>query len=258
MHRSAALALLAAACAAPGTGVGYSDTPRLPDGYRVHDPERPAPPVVDALEDLSDLGRPAPPGAIVLFDGTSLDAWSAENGDPARWLLAAPDMEVNGTGSIRTREGFGDCELHLEWCTPAVVKGESQARGNSGVFLMGRYEVQVLDSHDNPTYADGQAAALYGQLPPSRNACRPPGSWQSYDITFHAPRWQGERLVRPARITVRHNGVVVHNDAEFLGATAHRAVAAYEQHDPQAPLVLQDHGDPVRYRNVWIRRLLPD
>jgi hypothetical protein len=258
-----ALAVLVAvtACAAPppaGTGVGYTDTPRLPDGWRVHDPERPAPPAVDTTRDTSDLMRAPPPGAQVLFDGSGLQAWAGEDGGPARWALVDDAMEANGTGSLHTRDGFGDCELHLEWRTPPVVMGESQARGNSGVFLMGRYEVQVLDSFGNVTYADGQAASLYGQRPPRVNASRPPGAWQSYDIVFHAPRREGEQLMAPARVTVRHNGVLVHDDVEFLGATAHRALPEYAPHPDEAPLMLQDHGDPVRYRNIWVRRLAAD
>ncbi len=264
MHRlpAAALALLtAAACAAPrpaGTGVGYTDTPRLPDGFRVHDPERPAPPVVDTSGDLSDLLVPAPADAMVLLDGRGLDAWVGEDGGPARWNLVDGGLQVNGTGALLTREAFGDCQLHVEWMTPPIVKGESQARGNSGVFLMGRYEVQVLDSFDNVTYADGQAAALYGQRPPRVNASREPGCWQSYDIVFRAPRWQDERLLQPALITLRHNGVTVHEDAEFLGATVHRELPTYQRHAAEEPLRLQDHGDPVLYRNVWIRRLPAD
>jgi hypothetical protein len=259
MRRLLALVLLAS-CATPSppaAPVGYTDTPLLPDGWHVHDSRREPPGWVDTSRDTSDLSRQPPEDAIVLFDGHGLEAWCAEDGGPARWSQVGGAMEVNGTGGLRTREAFGDCELHLEWRTPDLVKGESQSRGNSGVFFMGRYEVQVLDSYKNRTYADGQAAALYGQRPPRVNASRPPGQWQSYDIVFHAPRFQGERLVSPARVTVRHNGVVVQADATFLGATAHRALPAYAAHEPEAPLQLQDHGDPVRFRNLWIRRLDP-
>jgi hypothetical protein len=256
--------LLLAACAAPppapsasGAPIGYTDTPLLPDGWHVHDPDRPPPGWVDSSHGAGDLLRPPPEDAIVLFDGKDLGAWAGEDGGDARWALVDGAMEVNGTGAVHTRRAFGDCELHLEWRTPEVVKGDSQARGNSGVFLMGRYEVQVLDSFGNRTYADGQAAALYGQHPPRVNASRPPGSWQSYDILFHAPRFAGERLVAPARVTVRHNGLVVQSDVALIGATVHRALASYTPHEPEAPLMLQDHGDPVRYRNIWIRRLDP-
>jgi len=162
---------------------------------------------------------------------------------------------VPGAGGIRTRAAFGDVQLHVEWMAPAPPRGAGQDRGNSGVFLMERYEVQVLDSWNNETYADGQAAALYGQYPPLVNASRPPSEWQSYDIVFRAPRFEGERLLEPARVTVFHDGVVVHHAREFLGATRHREVATYEPHAAELPLALQDHGDPVRFRNIWIRRL---
>ncbi len=236
--------------------VGYDDTPRLPDGWRVHDVARPVPPPASA-RNTRDLLRPPPPGAVVLYDGTGLDAWLAEDGGPARWMpVGDGSLQVNGSGSIRTRQTFGDCELHLEWMTPPVAQGESQARGNSGVFLMGRYEVQILDSWRNTTYADGQAAALYGQRPPDVNASREPGCWQSYDIRFRAPRFAADgALLEPARATVRHNGVLVHDDVAFVGGTRHREVASYAAHEAQAPLMLQDHGDPLRFRNVWIRPL---
>jgi hypothetical protein len=164
-------------------------------------------------------------------------------------------MEVNGTGSIRTQQEFGSVQLHLEWAAPGRVESSSQGRGNSGVFLMGRYEVQILDSYENRTYADGSAAALYAQYPPDVNACRAPGEWQSYDIFFQAPKFEGDALVSPARVTVVHNGVLVHHARELLGATTHRNVAAYTAHAPTGPIELQDHGNPVRFRNVWARRL---
>ncbi|MCC6407380.1 MAG: DUF1080 domain-containing protein [Planctomycetes bacterium] len=230
--------------------VGYKDTPYLPDGkWRVHDSDRPAPSVV-----TPGVGTAPPSDAIVLFDGKSLAAWKAGDKDAA-WTLVDGAMEVNGTGSIETRESFGDLQLHLEWASPAKVESESQGRGNSGVFLMGRYEIQVLDSFENRTYSDGQAAALYGQKPPMVNACRKPGEWQSYDIFFKAPRFEGEKLVSPGVVTVVHNGVVVQNAEPFLGATQHRAVATYAPHAATGPIGLQDHGNPVRYRNVWVRKL---
>jgi len=229
---------------------GYRDTPLLPGSpWHVHDSERPRPPVVTPGE----AGAP-PSDAIVLFDGRDLAHW--RNGDkPAGWKLVEGAMEVDGSGSIESVERFGDVQLHVEWMAPAAVAGSSQGRGNSGVFFMGRYEVQVLDSHDNPSYADGQAAALYGQTPPLVNACRKPGAWQSYDIVFRAPRWNGETLSAPARVTVFHNGVLVHDAQPLLGATAHRAVAQYKPHAAELPIGLQDHGNPVRYRNIWARRL---
>lgn len=231
--------------------IGYDDTPQLPGSpWRVHDKDRPRPPVVTPGEES------APPSdAVVLFDGTSLDAWSAEDGGKAGWGLVEGAMEINGAGSLRSRAEFGDLQLHLEWRTPPVAESSSQGRGNSGVFLMGRYEVQVLDSLDNVTYADGQAAALYGQRPPEVNACRPAGDWQSYDIFFRAPRFEGDELREPALVTVLHNGVLVHHAQPFLGATTHRALPSYAPHGPRGPIVLQDHGNPVRFRNVWVREL---
>ncbi|MDP6539518.1 MAG: DUF1080 domain-containing protein [Planctomycetota bacterium] len=232
--------------------VGYSDTPHLPGGeWRVHDIARPVPPVVTPGATPSA----APSDAVVLFDGSGLEQWSAGNGSAARWKLDDGAMEVNGSGSIQTREAFGDCQVHLEWATPAEVKGDSQGRGNSGLFLMGRYEIQVLDSFENRTYADGQAAALYGQRPPLVNACRPPGVWQTYDVVFRAPRFADGELVSPARATVFHNGVLVQDAEPLIGATTHRAVAKYAPHADEGPISLQDHGNPVRYRNIWVRRL---
>ena len=233
-------------------GVGYDDTPQLPDSeWRVHDKARPVPEVVDPgpLQPC-----PPPPDAVVLFDGSGLGAWKGREGD-ACWTLAGEFMEVDGSGDIETREHFGDLQLHLEWASPEEVQGESQGRGNSGVFLMGRYEIQILDSYENRSYADGQAAALYGQRPPDVNACRAPGEWQSFDVLFRAPRFAGEELVSPGVVTVLHNGLVVHHAVPFLGATAHRALASYAAHAAEGPIKLQDHGNPVRFRNVWVRRL---
>ena len=240
----------------PGTlqdpAPGYRDTPRLPDGWRVHDADRPRPPVVDPGPAPAPVAAPA--DAIVLFDGSSLAAWRGRDGD-AKWTLADGAMVVNGTGDLTTREQFGDCQLHVEWAAPAPAKGDSQHRGNSGVFLFGRYEVQILDSFANPTYADGQAGALYGQKPPLVDASRRPGEWQTFDICFRAPRFADGELTAPARVTVVHNGVVVQLDEELLGQTAHRAVARYEPHGERGPIKLQDHGDPVRFRNIWVRPL---
>lgn len=228
---------------------GYDDTPFLPgDQWRVHDSSRPQPRVVDAPADA------APSDAIVLFDGSDLSAWTGQGGE-ARWKVEQGYMEVNGTGKIVTRQSFGDCQLHLEFATPAEVQGESQGRGNSGVFFFDRYEVQVLDSYRNPTYPDGQASALYGQFPPMVNASRPPGTWQTYDIVFQAPRFEGEELLSPAVVTVFHNGVLVHHAREMVGATSHRNVGRYSPHGPTGPIGLQDHGNPVRFRNVWVRPL---
>ena len=230
--------------------IGYTDTPLLPGTkWHVHDPDRPPPPVIKPGTNGS-----APSDAIVLFDGKDLSAWKNGEGD-AKWKVENGYAEANNTGTIETRKQFGDCQIHLEWAEPAKVESNSQGRGNSGVFLMGRYEVQVLDSFDNRTYADGQAAAMYGQRPPLVNACRAPGEWQSYDIVFHPPHFDGDKLTTPARVTVFQNGVLVQDAQDFLGATVHRAVATYSPHPATGPIALQDHGNPVRYRNVWVRLL---
>jgi len=222
-----------------------------------HSMDRPQPPVVDPGPFKGSA--PPPADAIVLFDGKSLDAWrSADSANrPARWKVADGHMEVvAGTGSIATKQAFGDVQLHIEWRAPTPPKGESQERGNSGVFLMGMYEIQVLDSYQNRTYADGSAAAVYGQFPPLVNASRPPGEWQTYDIVFHRPRFNSAGLVaKPARFTVFHNGVLVQDDVELSGPTANKARPPYHKHPDALPLSLQDHGDPVRFRNIWIRKL---
>jgi len=202
---------------------------------------------------------PPPSDAIVLFDGTSLANWRSADSThgPAKWKVADGYMEVvAGTGSIETARGFGDAQLHIEWRAPTPAKGEGQERGNSGVFLMGRYEVQVLDSYQNVTYPDGQASAIYGQYPPLVNASRPPGEWQTYDIVFHAPRFGADgALVSPARMTVLHNNVLVHDNVILTGPTGHHVRPPYAVHPDELPISLQDHGNPVRYRNIWIRPL---
>jgi hypothetical protein len=228
---------------------------QAPATWPVHSMERPRPPVVAP----PPAGPPvAPPAdAIVLFDGTSLARWTRRDGGDARWAVRNGSVEVvRGTGDLVTRDEFGDVQLHLEWATPSPAVGQGQGRGNSGVFLMGHYEIQVLDSYGSDTYADGQAAALYGQRPPLVNASRPPGEWQTYDIVFRRPRFRGNgSLEAPARATVFHNGVLVHDGAAFTGRTVHARPASYQAHGDRLPLALQDHGDPVRYRNIWVRRL---
>ncbi len=238
---------------AVGMQLGYEDTPFLPGlKWRVHDSRRPHPPVVTPG---TSFGAP-PSDAVVLFDGTDLSRWRSARGGPARWRVVNGYMEVVPlTGDIVTVEEFGDCQLHIEWCIPEGVRGGGQGRGNSGIFLMGRYEVQVLDSHNNPTYADGMAAAIYGQFPPLVNASRPPGEWQVYDIIWIAPRFEGDKLVRPGYLTLIHNGVVVHYHTPVLGTTGHRRLPTYRPHPPVGPLRLQDHGFPIRYRNIWYRPL---
>jgi hypothetical protein len=234
---------------------GFTDTPMLPGlPYRVHDPARPLPPVV-----APGAAPGAPPSdAIALFNGRDLSQWAhSDDNDqplPVTWTVRDGSFET-GKGSIDTRAAFGDVQLHLEWAAPAVVAGNSQGRGNSGVFLMGLYEIQVLDSFNNRTYADGQAGAMYGQWPPLVNAARKPGDWQTYDIVFEAPRFENGKLVKPAFQTVFWNGVLIHNRKEAIGATVYRQVAKYEPHAPERPLMIQDHANPVRFRNIWIRRL---
>jgi hypothetical protein len=196
---------------------------------------------------------PPPGDAIVLFDGKDLSRWKAENGGAPAWIVANGCAEVNGTGSLVTREEYGDCQLHVEWATPEKVEGEGQGRGNSGVYLMGRYEIQVLDSYHNPTYADGQAGAFYGHRPPLVNVSRKPGEWQSYDIIFHAPRKDASGAIVNGSFTVLQNGVLVQDHVPVPGDAT--TAAMFKGVVPKAPLVLQDHGNPVRYRNIWIRPL---
>ncbi|MDD5706369.1 MAG: DUF1080 domain-containing protein [Kiritimatiellae bacterium] len=239
--------------------IGYTDTPFIQGStYRVHDAARPQPRVVTPGT-FSTQTRPGlpPSDAVVLFDGASLDGWlSCKDGGPAGWKVGGGCMQVvPGTGSIRTRAEFGSCQLHVEFAEPKVVKGESQGRGNSGVFLMRRYEVQVLDCYQNPTYSDGTTGAIYGQFPPLVNACRQPGEWSCYDIVWEAPVFDGDRLAKPAFLTVMLNGLILHNRQELLGPTQHRALAKYEPHPARDALELQDHGDLVRFRNIWYRPL---
>jgi 3-keto-disaccharide hydrolase len=226
--------------------------------WKIHDPNRPLPPVIEpGTSSAQDSpGRP-PSDAAVLFDGKDLSKWAHKDGSAAKWKVENGYAEVVAkSGYIYTREAFGDCQLHVEFTEPLPAKGESQDRGNSGVFLQGLYETQVLDSYQSKTYADGQAGAIYGQYPPLVNASRPPGQWQVYDIVFHGPRFDKDgKLLRPARETVFHNGVLVQDNVELTGPTAHGKRPPYEPQPEKLPLALQDHGHPVRYRNIWIREL---
>lgn len=236
---------------------GYDDTPMQPNGrWHVHDGRRPVPRVVSPGTSSSPtVPGKAPSDAIVLLGpGTDLTHWQDAEGKPAVWPMKGGVLE-SGKGALRTKEEFSDFQLHVEFATPKEVKGNSQGRGNSGVFLLGRFEVQVLDSYQNLTYPDGQASALYGQYPPLVNASLKPGEWQAYDIIFTAPRFNEGKLDRPAVVTVLHNGVVVHNGTAFLGPTSHKKILPYQGDQAKGPIQLQDHGDAVHYRNIWLRPL---
>jgi hypothetical protein len=235
---------------------GYTDTPVLPHvDYRVHDAERPHPDPVDPGPAALPMGPPDDATVLLGAEDPSLDGWRDPDDGPAGWIEHDDSVEVEpGSGDIHTADPIGNCQLHVEWRTPDNA-ASGQGAGNSGVFLMDRYEIQVLNNYENPTYADGFAGAVYGQHPPAVNASRPPLEWQSYDILWHGPRFvDGEQVERP-RVTVFHNGVLVQDDTELLGPTAHQELPTVEPHPPEAPLRLQDHGDRVRFRNVWYRPL---
>ncbi len=241
---------------------GYTDTPFLPGGkWRVHDDTRPRPVVVPPGKTAAE----APSDAIVLFDGSNLDEWVMEkDNSPADWIVKDGYAEVPPKGSgvggyIKTKREFRDVQLHVEFATPEKVEGNSQGRGNSGVFFLGSFELQILDSYENESYADGQASALYGYKPPLVNASRKPGEWQTYDIIFEAPKWDAEgNLLKKAYITVLHNGVVTHHRQPYLGATGHKSVANYNTVIESGPIKLQDHSNPTRFRNIWVRELKLD
>lgn len=222
--------------------------------WKAHDMTRPTPPKV---ESRMELPVPAPSDAIVLFDGTDLSKWRAADGSPAKWVIKEGSLRaVPGGGPVFTRDGFGDIQLHIEWAAPTPGRGKGQGRGNSGVFLMSKYEVQVLDSHENVTYADGQASAVYGQYPPLVNASRPAGEWQAYDIVFRRPRFRPDgSVLQPARMTVFHNGLLTQDNSEVWGPTSWLQHLPYKSHPDRLPLYLQDHGNPVLYRNIWLREL---
>lgn len=231
------------------------------DGIKVHetDPAKQPPPPVVTPKPYDAAAAKAPQGAIVLFDGTeaTFANWTATNGQPAKWKLNDGAMEsVRGAGYIQSKQEFGSCRLHIEFATPTEVKGSGQGRGNSGVFLMGQYEVQVLDSYQNDTYPDGQCGALYGRAKPLVNACRPPGEWQSYDITFHRPIFDEKgAVVRKAKFHVVHNGEVIHDNVELSGGTGWNgphSISEYRKHKDTGPIQMQDHGNPVRFRNIWV------
>jgi hypothetical protein len=251
--RISALLLIAASPA-------FAQAPPDPEGIPQHDLNRPQPRVVTPVAGVpAATSGLAPSDAIVLFDGKDLSAWkSQKDGSPAAWKVENGYFEVvKGKGAIETRQSFADVQLHIEWMTPTPPTGESQARGNSGVFFAGsRYEVQVLDSYENKTYPDGQAGSLYGQFPPLVNASRPPGEWQAYDIVYEAPRFDAAGAVtKRARLTVFHNGMLVQHARELIGPTTNKVRTPYSAHPEALPMSLQDHGNPIRFRNVWVREL---
>ena len=256
------LILSAAGLSAAAVFAGlYGDTPDAKHAWAVHDRNRPNPVKITA-----NPGMP-PSDAIVLFDGTekTFANWCDKKGEPTKWKLVDGTLEsVKGAGYISTKQAFGDCQLHLEWASPTKVEGFGQGRGNSGVFLMGMYEIQVLDSFEtdpskdpnpNPNYADGQASAVYAENPPLVNASRGPGEWQTYDIVFHQPIWNGDKMVWPGSVTVFHNGVLTQDHWEMEGLTTHCRRRPLAPHATKLPLQLQDHGNPVHLRNIWIREI---
>jgi len=226
---------------------------QAPSGWLIHDLKRPRPPIVKPFKPNNST----PADARVLFDGSDLSQWRAADGQQPRWVVQDDYMQsVPDSGYLFTADSFGDVQLHLEWAAPKNPDGAGQERGNSGVFLMGKYELQVLDSYESDTYPDGQAAAIYGQYPPLVNVCLPPGEWQTYDIVFRRPHFDESGKVRsPARMTVLHNGVLVHDNRELWGPTSWLQYHPYTPHADRLPLALQDHGNPVRYRNIWVREL---
>jgi hypothetical protein len=243
---------------APNTG--YTDTPVIPgQKWKVHDSTRPTPPMVTPGAKPGD----PPSDAVVLFDGKDLNAWQtpgrgADRGKmlPPRWTIKDGYMfAATRSGDLVSKEKFGDCQIHIEWAAPAEIEGASQWRANSGVLIQSRYEIQVLDSWNNPTYPDGQAGSIYGQWPPMVNASRKPGEWQYYDIAFEAPKWEGDKMVKAPYVTVFHNGVLMHHRQEIIGPMAHREVRKFEPHGPEEPFALQDHDTRTRFRNIWIRRI---
>lgn len=243
------------------TSNGYDNTPFLPDGkWRVHDVARPLPVVVTPGTESSQERPGKPPSdAIVLFDGKDLSKWVTYiKGQPTEptWKLENGYMEVIPTaGELQTRDKFGNVQLHVEWSEPVDLQGKSQGRGNSGVLLMNKFEIQVLDSFENRTYSDGGAASIYGQYPPLVNAMRKPGEWQTYDIFFEAPKTENGVVVKPGFATVVHNGVLVQLHREILGNTVHAQLAKYGKLNAEEPLGLQNHHQIVRYRNIWVRKI---
>jgi len=230
---------------------GYDDTPLISGyQYQVHQPDRPQPPRVIPNESSDKVGLLPPSDAIVLFDGSDLRSfkettWQVEDG-----------RIIAGKQDLSTKVTFGDCQLHIEWRAPNPPNGnEPNNMGNSGIFFMGRYELQIFDSYACKIYADGSAASIYGQTPPAVNACKRPGEWQSYDVIFTAPVFRDEKLVEEARITVLHNGALVHNHTKILGPTRHKSTLPYKSHAPRQSIDIQGHSSPVEFQNIWVREL---
>jgi hypothetical protein len=257
-------------CCATAADNAQPQQPQLNDQLRIEDLQRANRPSALKSETAAESSRKSPPSteppvidpgrdgvppsdAIVLFNGKDLSQWKGAAGSEAKWIVADGILEVNGTGNIMTREEFADVQVHVEWASPSKVKGEGQGRGNSGVYLQGRYEIQVLDSYQNKTYFNGQAAALYGIAAPLVNACRKPGEWQTYDIIFHPPKQASDGKIETGSVTVLHNGVLVQDHVAVTGQST--TAAAFHDVVSKGPLMLQDHGNPVRYRNIWLRRL---
>jgi hypothetical protein len=243
------------------TGALLAADAQVPEGgYEVHDKRRPQPAVITPPT-CSTQQQPgsAPSDATILFDGKDLSQWQSEKGGPAGWEVKDGAMVVKpGTGTIQTKDKFADVQLHVEWMEPKGIKGKSQARGNSGIFLMGLYELQVLDNYKSETYADGMAGSIYGQFPPLINACRPQGQWQTYDVVFHPPVVEDGKIKSPATETVFLNGVLVQDHTSLIGPTMHRVLTHYPENLPaKGPIQLQDHHNPVRYRNIWVRPIPP-
>jgi hypothetical protein len=261
----AALRFSTSANAAPGEQIdGFRDTPIIPGTkWHVHDPDRPQPRVVTPGANFSQ-GAQAPSDAEQLFDGKDLSKWQNARGQAATWRVLDGYVETGRGGGIRTTNKWADFQVHIEWATPTGMGGTGQGRGNSGILIGGYYEVQVLDNYKAKTYPDGMAGAVYGQSPPLVNASKAPGEWQTYDIIFESPRWDAQgQLTKKAYVTVIYNGVVVQNHYEFIGGTdgingqvPFRSLSKYPRpHPPEMYIELQDHNNPVRYRNIWVREL---
>jgi hypothetical protein len=245
--------------AAPAGPTFYGDPPDDHHPWAIHDANRPKPKTVvpGSFSRPEQAGKP-PSDAIILFDGKDLSEWdSNKQGQPPKWVVRDGYMECTQTGDIHTKKQFGDCQLHIEWAAPNKVEGDSQGRGNSGIFLLGRVEIQVLDNYNNPTYADGYAGSVYGVHPAMANALRPPGEFQVYDIVFRRPIYRDGKVLDPGYVTVFMNGVLVQDHAVLEGGTGHMGRSKPGPLPEKGPLQLQDHSNPTRFRNIWYRELPP-